>query len=45
GGRVLAVTGLGDDVEQARARVYGALDRIEFAGCHYRGDIGYVSER
>ncbi|MCR9244030.1 MAG: phosphoribosylamine--glycine ligase [bacterium] len=40
GGRVLAVTGLGDDVESARARVYGALERIEFQGMHYRKDIG-----
>ena len=45
GGRVLAVTGLGDDVEAARAVVYSALERIEFQGMHYRKDIGHVSER
>ncbi|MBX3462482.1 MAG: phosphoribosylamine--glycine ligase [Planctomycetes bacterium] len=40
GGRVLAVTALGTDVEAARARAYAALQRIEFAGMHYRTDIG-----
>ena len=40
GGRVLAVTALGADMEAARARAYGALAKIEFAGMHYRKDIG-----
>jgi phosphoribosylamine--glycine ligase len=40
GGRVLAVTALGVDAEAARARAYGALQQIEFAGMHYRKDIG-----
>ncbi|MFM1871753.1 MAG: phosphoribosylamine--glycine ligase [Planctomycetota bacterium] len=40
GGRVLAVTALGKDVEAARTRAYGALAKIEFAGMHYRKDIG-----
>ncbi len=40
GGRVLAVTALGADVEAARARAYAALAKIEFAGMHYRSDIG-----
>jgi len=40
GGRVLSVTALGVDAEAARARVYGALQQIEFAGMHYRKDIG-----
>lgn len=40
GGRVLAVTALGKDLEQARERVLGALAKIEFAGMHYRKDIG-----
>jgi phosphoribosylamine--glycine ligase len=40
GGRVLAVTALGKDLEAARARAHGALAKIEFAGMHYRKDIG-----
>lgn len=45
GGRVLAVTALGDDAEQARARAYGALSKIEFDGMHYRADIGAARAR
>ena len=40
GGRVLAVTALGDDAAAARAKAYAALQQIEFAGMHYRRDIG-----
>lgn len=40
GGRVLCVTGIGDDAAQARERVYGRLARIELAGGFYRSDIG-----
>jgi phosphoribosylamine--glycine ligase len=40
GGRVLAVTGVGDDFEQARARAYAAVRAVEFQGGHYRTDIG-----
>jgi phosphoribosylamine--glycine ligase len=40
GGRVLAVTALGADAAAARARAYAALKQIEFAGMHYRSDIG-----
>ena len=43
GGRVLAVTALGDDATAARARAYAALKQIEFAGMHYRTDIGSVA--
>jgi phosphoribosylamine--glycine ligase len=39
GGRVLAVTALGDSVEAARARAYEAVARIDFEGCYYRRDI------
>ncbi|MDQ6622065.1 MAG: phosphoribosylamine--glycine ligase [Verrucomicrobiota bacterium] len=39
GGRVLAVTALGDDVTAARARAYDAVARIHFEGAHYRRDI------
>ena len=40
GGRVLAATALGADATEARARAYAALQGIEFAGMHYRTDIG-----
>lgn len=40
GGRVLAVTALGADAAAARARAYDALRQVEFAGMHYRSDIG-----
>lgn len=39
GGRVLGVTARGTTVAEARARAYGAADRIGFAGKHQRGDI------
>ena len=39
GGRVLAVTALGDTVSTARDRAYEAVSRIHFDGCHYRRDI------
>ncbi len=43
GGRVLAVTALGETVEQARARAYEAVARIDFGGAHYRRDIALPS--
>jgi phosphoribosylamine--glycine ligase len=39
GGRVLAVTALGESVAAARARAYDAVSQIDFEGCHYRRDI------
>jgi phosphoribosylamine--glycine ligase len=39
GGRVLAVTALGATIEDARARAYEAISRIDFGNCHYRRDI------
>ncbi len=39
GGRVLAVTALGETVAAARVRAYEAVDNIHFEGCHYRRDI------
>jgi phosphoribosylamine--glycine ligase len=39
GGRVLAVTALGETVADARTRAYEAVSRIDFEGCHYRRDI------
>ena len=41
GGRVLAVTALGDTLVQARARVYRAIDQIDFADGFHRRDIGW----
>jgi len=40
GGRVLAVTGLGDDLESAAEAAYRGLSNISFEGMHYRRDIG-----
>ncbi|MEY3013978.1 MAG: phosphoribosylamine--glycine ligase [Pseudomonadota bacterium] len=40
GGRVLAVTGYGDDLQDAIARAYRAADAIHFEGKHARRDIG-----
>ena len=39
GGRVLNVTGLGDDVASARAAAYAAADVIDFDGRQMRRDI------
>ncbi|HEX2838046.1 MAG TPA: phosphoribosylamine--glycine ligase [Phycisphaerales bacterium] len=40
GGRVLAVTGLGKDVNDARAKAYEACSKISFPGMVMRSDIG-----
>ncbi|MDB4964824.1 MAG: Phosphoribosylamine--glycine ligase [Myxococcales bacterium] len=40
GGRVLGVTAVGEDVDDARARAYRAVDAITFQGAHFRTDIG-----
>jgi phosphoribosylamine--glycine ligase len=42
GGRVLAVTALGDDLAEARSRAYAAAELIHFDGVHYRRDIAAV---
>ncbi|WP_424212623.1 phosphoribosylamine--glycine ligase [Streptomyces sp. BI20] len=39
GGRVLSVTATGEDLAQARARAYKAVDRISLAGSQHRTDI------
>ena len=41
GGRVLNVTGVGDDVADARAHAYAAIDVIDWPGGFYRRDIGW----
>ncbi len=40
GGRVLAVTGIGQNLKAAIERTYKAVDGIKFEGMHYRKDIG-----
>jgi phosphoribosylamine--glycine ligase len=45
GGRVLGVTGYGADLGAARARAYGAVEGIAFAGRHFRRDIGMRGAR
>jgi phosphoribosylamine--glycine ligase len=40
GGRVLAVTGIGDDLRQALDRAYAGMACIHFEGMHFRRDIG-----
>ena len=39
GGRVLGVTGVGDDIAAATRRAYDGVKWIQFAGVHYRHDI------
>ncbi len=39
GGRILAVTAVGSDVADARARAYEAVGRIRIDGSHHRSDI------
>ncbi|PPT07046.1 Phosphoribosylamine--glycine ligase [Geitlerinema sp. FC II] len=41
GGRVLGVTAVGEDFEDAIAKSYTAVEKIEFENCYYRRDIGY----
>jgi phosphoribosylamine--glycine ligase len=39
GGRVLAVAGVGQDMTEAREKVYRNISSIYFEGCYYRKDI------
>lgn len=41
GGRVLTLSALGNDIEEAVARVYQAVDRVRFEGMTYRRDIAH----
>ena len=43
GGRVLAVVGLGADIEAARGRAYESIAEIQLAGSFYRHDIAATS--
>ncbi len=39
GGRVLAVTATGPDIDAARRRIYDAVPAVSWPGLHYRSDI------
>lgn len=41
GGRVLNVVSLGDNLKQAQARVYQAVEKISFEKMYFRRDIGW----
>lgn len=41
GGRVLCVTTLGDNIEEARAKAYDTIDGIKFDGMQFRKDIAW----
>ena len=41
GGRVLAVTAMGDNHQEALERSYQKLNKIHFEGINYRKDIGF----
>jgi len=43
GGRVLAVSATGDDLNAALDRAYAGVKQITFEGAHYRTDIGRTS--
>ncbi|MFD1860404.1 phosphoribosylamine--glycine ligase [Aeromicrobium camelliae] len=45
GGRVLAVTAVGDSLAQARERAYAGVDRIQIRGAHHRTDIALAAEQ
>ena len=40
GGRVLAVTSMGETLEEARENIYKNLEKIHFEGIKFRSDIG-----
>ncbi|MCJ8314547.1 MAG: phosphoribosylamine--glycine ligase [Saccharospirillaceae bacterium] len=41
GGRVLCVTSLGENVTQAQAQAYKALDKVKWKNTYFRTDIGH----
>ncbi len=41
GGRILAVSALGDGLEQALKLAYAGVEQIRIPGAHYRRDIGH----
>ena len=40
GGRVLGLTALAETIEEARAKAYSNVERVQFEGMHFRRDIG-----
>jgi phosphoribosylamine--glycine ligase len=40
GGRVLGITGLGDEIPGAISNAYACVEKISWEGAHYRKDIG-----
>ena len=40
GGRVLAVSALGETLKAAQEKAYRVIHKIKFEGCHFRTDIG-----
>ncbi len=40
GGRVLGVTAIGKNLDEAISRAYGAVDLINWTNCYFRRDIG-----
>jgi phosphoribosylamine--glycine ligase len=45
GGRVLSVSALGADLEEARRRAYDAVAKIHLEGAHHRRDIALAAAR
>jgi len=45
GGRVLGITAIDNDLKSAIDRAYHAVEKIDFAGAHYRKDIGQKALR
>ncbi len=45
GGRVLAVTAVGADLDEAAARAYAGVAAIRFEGAQHRSDIGWQARR
>ncbi|MBK1989119.1 phosphoribosylamine--glycine ligase [Sphaerospermopsis aphanizomenoides BCCUSP55] len=41
GGRVLNITGMGENFQQAIAQAYTGIQHIQFSGVYYRRDIGH----
>jgi phosphoribosylamine--glycine ligase len=41
GGRVMAITALGDTIEEALEKSYRSIDKIHFNKMNYRKDIGF----
>ncbi|MNW68309.1 Phosphoribosylamine--glycine ligase [compost metagenome] len=45
GGRVLSVVARGEDLQEARRRVYAGVDKIVLPGSHHRTDIAEKAAR